>query len=77
MKMQRLNQQCLLMESKQIEGGHCRCGESSGVTAILLRYFNPIGSHPSIEIEITRWGTTKSVPFIAPKQEWATFGLRR
>jgi UDP-glucose 4-epimerase len=37
----------------------------SGVTAILLRYFNPIGSHPSIEIGELPAGVPQNlVPFI-------------
>jgi UDP-glucose 4-epimerase len=37
----------------------------SGVTAVLLRYFNPIGSHPSIEIGELPVGVPQNlVPFI-------------
>jgi UDP-glucose 4-epimerase len=38
--------------------------KASGVTAILLRYFNPIGSQPSIEIRITAGVPQNLVPFI-------------
>jgi UDP-glucose 4-epimerase len=31
----------------------------SHINAILLRYFNPIGAHPSAEIGITYWSTSK------------------
>jgi UDP-glucose 4-epimerase len=54
--------------------------KASGVTAILLRYFNPIGSQPSIEIRITRWGTTKSSAIYNANRnglERRAFGLRR
>jgi UDP-glucose 4-epimerase len=35
------------------------------INAILLRYFNPIGAHPSAEIGITYWSTSKlSTPLL-------------
>jgi UDP-glucose 4-epimerase len=30
-----------------------------------LRYFNPIGAHPSLKLEITYWSTSKLSPFYA------------
>jgi UDP-glucose 4-epimerase len=48
----------------------------SGVTAIFVRYFNPIGSHPSIEIEITAGVPQNLVPFMQTgmglRESWFT-----
>jgi UDP-glucose 4-epimerase len=44
----------------------------SHINAILLRYFNPIGAHPS-EWRITYWVPQNLVPFITQ----TGFGLRK
>jgi UDP-glucose 4-epimerase len=45
----------------------------SHINAILLRYFNPIGAHPSAEIGELPWVPQNLVPFITQ----TGFGLRR
>jgi UDP-glucose 4-epimerase len=66
MKMQRLV--CSPYGSTTNGEEYCRF-EVSGVTAVFLRYFNPIGSHPSIEIGDYRW-SAQNFSAIYNEQQW-------
>jgi UDP-glucose 4-epimerase len=73
LKMHRFKSDVSLEIPSKLEEIITDVAKVSHINAILLRYFNPIETHPSAEIGITYWVPQNLVPFITQ----TGFGLRK